>query len=287
LPGVSCVVVINSCDKYDDIWMPFFLVFRDFWPSCPFPIVLNTESKIFSLPGLGITCLSLQKKGEKDLWGKRLRETLSHLESEYVIMLFDDYILEAPVREDKIQWCIEWMNANKNISAYFFSNTVGKNIPSSDYPGFELLPQRKDYKHNSSPAIWRRERLIAYTGDSDTPWAWEYFGSARSYYSKELFYCAELGKEDVFVYNYRLGGAIHRGKWVESVIKPVVERYKLDLDLDKRGLENESLDKYTHGLRWRLNFLCTGFKMIGFSSMIFIFRSIGRKLVKVVRQVKP
>lgn len=259
------------------------MVFRDCWPNCPFQIVLNTESKKFSIEGLDIKCLSLRQGGGADQWGGRLRDTLRCIETEYVIMLFDDYILEGPVREDKVLDCIEWMNRDRNITAFFFSNTIGKNIPTGEYPGFELLPRRKDYKHNSSPAIWRRSRLIAYTGDADTPWAWEFFGSARSYHSSELFFCAEEGKEDVFFYNYRLGGAIHRGKWVASVIKPVIERYNLAIDLDERGLEDESLEKYEHDLRWRIDFLRTGFRMVGFYAMIFVFRSIGRKIPKILR----
>ena len=33
-------ILIVSCDKYSDLWDPFFKLFFKFWPDCPFNIYL-------------------------------------------------------------------------------------------------------------------------------------------------------------------------------------------------------------------------------------------------------
>ncbi len=33
-------ILVCSCDKYADVWEPFFKLFFKFWPDCPYPIYL-------------------------------------------------------------------------------------------------------------------------------------------------------------------------------------------------------------------------------------------------------
>ena len=260
MAGDDCTVVVNSCDNYEDIWDPFFMVLRDQWSSCKYKIILNTEKKSYFLPGLDIKTFPLQDSNTKNLWGNRLREVLKCIDTEYVIMLFDDFLLEAPVNQAKIEKCLSWMKKDERIAVFYFTNISGMNIKDQVYMDFERLPKVKDYKLNSAPALWRRERLISFTGKLDTPWAWEFFGSARTYQTNEAFYCACQGKEDVFSFRYNLGGAIHRGKWVYSVIKPVIDKYGINIDLSIRGIEDETLKTYPHSLKWKIKFFFYGDK---------------------------
>jgi len=277
----NCTILINSCDAYEDVWNPFFFAFKKRWGNCPYNIVLNTESKCIKFEDLDVITFNLVNKSEKDLWGKRLRRTLQQINTEYVITLFDDFILEDFVQQDKIEKCITWMEENEKIAAFYLLNIEGENIVDDTYEGFELMPQRKDYRLNSAPAVWRREKLLLFTGDKDTPWAWEFFGSARTYKDKDLFYCAQKGKEDIYKYNYSLGGAIHRGKWVKTVIEPIVKEYNLKMDLSIRGFEDETLGIYRHSFKWKIKFLLDGFKMIGLDTFIFVYRSIKKRLARI------
>ena len=40
-------VLIMSCDSYEDLWVPFFHFFDKYWPDCPYPIFLATNTKLF------------------------------------------------------------------------------------------------------------------------------------------------------------------------------------------------------------------------------------------------
>ena len=279
----ACTIVVNSCDAYEDVWAPFFAALKDKWPTCPYKIVLNTESKSFSAGGLNIASFSFAKNWSRDLWGKRLRLTLDAIDSEFVIMLFDDFILEDRVDHVEVLRCIERMNADDRIAVFYFINIAGDNDQDQRFSDYELLPTRKDYRLNSAPSIWRRKKLLEFTGELDTPWAWEFFGSARTYRTTDLFYCVKPSFEKIFVYNYKLGGAIHRGKWVKSVIQPAVERYELILDLSKRGFQDERLRQHPHSFIWRVKFVILGFRMIGLDVCIFLYRAARKRLLKVLR----
>ncbi len=276
----DCTIIINSCDNYEDVWLPFFSAFKDMWPDCDCKIILNTEHKNFSFEGLQIVTLNLSPAEGKKPWGWRLRRALSLVDTEFVIALFDDFILEAPVNKKKLFRCIQEMKNNNKISVFYFNNIPGNNSVEPKYDGFELIGKRNDYRLNSAPAVWQTRELLNFTGELDSPWAWEFFGSARTYSGDNEFYCAQIAKEDTFVYNYKMGGAIRRGKWVSSVITPALKKYNLSLDLTLRGIASESLSDGKYSLKWKVDFFLLGFKVIGFAAFIFLYRVLVKKLFK-------
>ena len=282
--NTDCTIIVNSCDSYDDVWLPFFSALKDMWPDCKYKIILNTEHKNFKFDGLEIISLNLSAEDGKKPWGWRLRKALTLVNTEFVITLFDDFILESPVDYAKLEQCISDMKVNSDIAAFYFNNIPGPNTLDSRFPEFELIGSRNDYRLNSAPAIWRTKQLLEFTGEIDSPWAWEFFGSARTYRSSKLFYCARTGKEDTFVYNYSLGGAIRRGKWVLNVIRPAVQKYGISLDLEKRGISSESLSDGKYSLKWKIDFFLLGFKMVGFNAFIFLYRVLVKKILKRIHR---
>ncbi|MBX8521058.1 hypothetical protein K5D36_14660 [Pseudomonas cichorii] len=280
--GKDCTIIVNSCDSYDDVWLPFFYALKDMWPDCDCRVILNTECKSFAFDGVQVRTLNLSADEAKRPWGWRLRKALSLVETEFVIMLFDDFILEAPVNQSKIANCVRAMKERSEIAVFYFSNSPGVNRIDGTLDDFEVLGARNDYRLNSAPALWRTRKLREFTGEIDSPWAWEFFGTARTYGKKDIFYCAQVGREDTFVYNYSLGGAIRRGKWVMSVIAPVLEKYNLPIDLSKRGIASESLSDGKYSLKWKVDFFVLGFRMVGLKSFIFLYRVLAKKIIEGV-----
>ncbi|WP_408098759.1 hypothetical protein ACJVC5_07535 [Peredibacter sp. HCB2-198] len=216
-------------------------------------------------------------------WGKRLIELLKRIDKPFVVSLFDDFILEEAVDIETLKECLGLMLKDKDISAFYFLAIPGADRSDGIHQKFNFLENFTDYKINSAPAIWRKKSLIKYTGDNDNPWAWEVFGTARTYFEKDRFYSLRNNDQMVFKYNYALGGAIRRGKWVASVVIPLLERYKLSLDLTKRGIAGESLSEGRHSLKWKLKFILLGYEMVGARSVVFILRAIGQKLSRAIR----
>lgn len=279
----NCALIINSCDAYEDIWPLFFAAFKENWPGCDLEIYLNTESKTFKFDGLNLVSFNKDHIVKGVPWGKRLIELQKRIDKPFIVSLFDDFILEGPVDVETLKECLNLMLKDKDISAFYFLAIPGAERSDGIHQKFNFLENFTDYKINSAPAIWRKSSLIKYTGENDNPWAWEVFGTARTYFEKDRFYSLRNNDQMIFKYNYALGGAIRRGKWVSSVVVPLLEKYQLHVDLNKRGIAGECLSEGRHSIKWKLQFLMLGYQMVGARSVVFTLRAIGQKLIRAIR----
>nr|WP_315463761.1 hypothetical protein [uncultured Rhodoferax sp.] len=271
-----CVIVINSCDAYADVWPLFFAAFKERWPDCPFPVVVNTESLDAVAPGLRVGSHVMTGGQRSSAWGARLLSTLEDQASEYVLMLFDDFVLEEPVDSEAIDRCLHWMAADPCISVFYFSHVPGPARPASCYPGFEAIPRLTNYRLNSAPALWRRRHLIELTRADDNPWIWELFGTSRTFLHCGKYFCTQRGHETVYRYNYTMGGAIYRGKWVAQVAGPLIERYGLNIDIQHRGITGAQGAPRT--LAAKLRMLAQGFRASGWLAPVIVWLLLLDKL---------
>jgi hypothetical protein len=256
-------IVVNTCDKYYDVLEIFFLAFHDNWQNCPYPVIINSETNKYKYNALVHNYIS--SNGNDD-WGARLIATLNSINSEYVLMLYDDFILDSPINNNRINEALELLKNNKKSVVTYLLNT---SIPlkfSNSKENFIELKDRVENRLNSYPAIWRKENLIKYTAPGDTPWAWEAFGTYRTWGDGNIFYSLNPNKEDIFHYNHSKGGAIYRGKWVRTVVDHVSIKYPLEIDWNIRGFSSD-INFEKRSFIWKLRFLQTGFRMVGFKSL--------------------
>lgn len=232
-------ILVNSCDDYEEIWNPFFMLYKKYWPTCNYPIVLNTESKKYHYGDLNIRTMSLYKPGQKVPWGKRLIETLKNVESEYILFLLDDFFFTDYVDVKRLEECIKWMDENPNIATFGFTRTRQPNIKDGKFPGFEKRPQEGEYRLNTQAAIWRREKLISYIRPHESAWDWEILGSKRSSRYQEDFYSAIEGDLLIFPYN-SVDYGLRRGKWLKGTVS-VFDREGIKVDYSKRGFWDNSM----------------------------------------------
>ena len=75
-------ILVNSCDKYEDAWEPFFRLFHMQWPDCPYKIILNTESKTFLCDYISVETIHTC---ECNTWTERVKKALSKIDTEFVL----------------------------------------------------------------------------------------------------------------------------------------------------------------------------------------------------------
>ena len=269
-------IVVNTCDAYCDVLEIFFLAFKENWPDCPYQIVINTEIAKYDYPAQTHNYIS--ENGE-DHWGARLLATLSTVETEFVLMLYDDYILESPVNIELLTTALQSMKNDPNAAVAYLIDTTLELETSGGNTHFTPIKQKANFRLNSAPGIWRKQVLLDYTEPGDTPWAWEVFGSYRTWGDGRYFYSLNPIHDPIFDYNYSKGGAIYRGKWVRAVIDNVIEKYPVSIDWNIRGYSSVS-GYEKRSLAWKLNFLLTGFRMVGFKALYFIFGYIWDRTIE-------
>lgn len=271
-------IIVNTCDSYEDVWPFFFYGLQEYWPQCSNQIIFNTEYKKSCAYRKEVQIHNSKIPSNlPDKWGKRFRDTLMDIDSEFVMVVYDDFVLNGPVADEKILECLQWLKNNPDISVFYFAFPPHQYIEDSIFHGFVKLSQRSDYKLNSAPALWRKEHLINFIHDDDNPWAWEYFGSYRTYSSPLRFYCQQNSSSLYFPYDSSRGGAVYRGKWVTSVITPLIEKFNIQINLEARGTFLDTTPP-KRSIKWILNFFKTGYDMIGFAVFIYLKRILVTKI---------
>lgn len=218
-----CTILVNSCDKYEEAWKPFFFFLKKEWPDCPFPLAINTESKQYNDPNTPVISLNSDNKS----WGGRLYDALRRIETPYVICMLEDFFIRRPVDKDEIYRCIDRMNQNTNIAAFYFNRIGGFTVPSEKYQSYNLMipyNSNPQYFFNCQAGIWRKSALEAAVMNCKTPWDFETIGFqiAPDAVKNMEFYCMKeschdkIRESDVFSYILQRseGYGIWGGKWL-------------------------------------------------------------------------
>ncbi|OWF66222.1 hypothetical protein B6A14_03220 [Polynucleobacter hirudinilacicola] len=267
-------IVVNTCDAYHDVLKIFFHALRDYWSDCSYPVVINTESNTHTYPARVHTYRS--GTGVDD-WGDRLRFTLESIDTEFVLMVYDDFILDGPVDSQSVQAALCLLKSQPKAVVTYLTDTSLPLVSNNAESLFIPLRDKIDYRLNSAPAIWRKQALMGYTVAGDTPWAWEVFGTYRTWGDGYVFYALNPLKSNIYSYNHSKGGAIYRGKWVREVVDQVAHKYPLEIDWSQRGFSSDT-DFEKRSVMWKVRFMLKGYNMVGYKFTYFIFLYIRSKL---------
>lgn len=266
-------IVVNTCDAYHDVLDIFFHAFQDYWPDCLYPVVINTESRVYNHPARVHHHSSSE---EVDDWGARLRSTLQTVDSDYVLVLYDDFILNSHISNKRLLQALNLLQSQAHSVVAYLIDTALPLSSTETNDVFIPLKKNVDYQLNSAPAIWRKQALMDYTKIGDTPWAWEVFGSYRTWGNGQIFYSLNPKQSDIYPYNHAKGGAIYRGKWVREVVEQFPPKYQLNIDWTQRGFTSEIVFE-KRSFIWKLRFMQTGFRMVGFKALHFLTSYIREK----------
>lgn len=234
-------ILVNSCDKYNDAWPAFFHILSKTWGTNLPPIYLNTEKSVCDVACAEVITLNEIKPGT---WGERLKGALKRIESEYVLMMLEDFYYESPIKVGTIDKCVEAMENDRNILSFQMvpaSEVYRGEVKNAneEFEGFALRDRKGTYTFIAGPTLWRKNDLIKLTKSTDTPWTWEWYGSFRTWLYGKRIYCWKSFDNPIFDYDIAHGGAIHGGKWVGYKVKELEEQYHISIDTSKRGVEED------------------------------------------------
>jgi len=185
-------VVVTTWNKYRWL-MPTFLHFYDRnWPNNPY----LTSFTSGAAP-----------------WLDGVIDHLESIEDDQVLLLMDDYILNAPVNTGMVAQavnmcagdvgCVQLSAREDACHPYFFDCGI---------EGFKEYPLDKPYSVTLQAGVWQREFLLRIMQRGETAWDVELKGSTRvSEYGKRV-----LSTTTPAMY-YHPSGYMQKGKVVESV----------------------------------------------------------------------
>ena len=232
-------IIVCSCDSYDDLWYPYFEIFKNQWKDCRYPIVLNTESKSYSHDGLDIKCLRLYtpEQAKKGIpWSDRMIETLKHIDSEFVLITLDDHFLISPVDSQKFEEAFDIIKKHKNISALSFIAYVPPGEKTKWLGNFGKWKMKKYFRINLDTAIWRKKALLRNLRKGENAWEFELNATERALWDFTEYYRYKDGAEPILDISFHLrrGYGLIRGKWCWRNPE-LFEKFNIPMDFSVRG----------------------------------------------------
>jgi hypothetical protein len=235
-------IFVNTSDNFEDCWDPFFTLFQRFWPNCPYPIVLNTETKDYSFSGLNITCTKVSLGEVRRLtWSECLAKALDSIGTPFILYLQEDYFLEASVRADILAALLQEMRSQKADVIRLSESEDAGPWHSTESPLIWAVDQKAKWRLSLQAALWSISILRAQIRKHESPWQLESYGGSRSRRMKEKVCCVNralfsgAGKE---VFPYQPTGIV-AGKWVREIVEPLFLDQGISVDFSHRGFHEK------------------------------------------------
>ncbi len=175
----SYAIVVLSCDKYSDLWKPFFLQFFTYWSDCPYPVYLGSNTKKYSDSRVQ-TILS----GPSLDWSTDLLRILSKIKQQHVCVWLEDLFLIEPVDTKSFIECFTFMQQHN--AAHIHLMPAIKPDKITDGGSFGIYDKNSPYRV-TAPGFWNKKYLEKLLIPGENPWNFEIMGSYRSSYFEGFY----------------------------------------------------------------------------------------------------
>jgi len=238
-------ILVNTCDKFEDCWNPFFKLFSIYWPNYDGKIYLNTEYKDFSYPGLNIIpvkgCEKHQfPKTKRATWSQCLKWALESMDADIVLYLQEDYFLKDHVKNDIIEKYAVLIGSNDDIHCINLTDMTetAKLIPIENADLYPVDPKFYGRIHCQA-ALWQKKILLSCIRLYESAWQFEALGSQREMAKPHNIYGIESVRFTKFeIIPYIFTGLV-QGRWYKEVV-PLFEKHNIIIDYSIRGFENDA-----------------------------------------------
>ncbi len=170
----DCTLLISSCDRYADLWIPYFTLLRRRWSDCPFPVVLITEDQFPAIQG--VRALGL---GSGLDWSSLMIRALDAIDSPYVLLTLEDFFLRKEVDSARILALFEEVQ-RKQLRMLRLIPRPG---PTTVIPGvseYGAIASTALYRVSTQASFWHVETLRQLLVIGETAWEFEVNGTKRS-----------------------------------------------------------------------------------------------------------
>ena len=223
--SADCTALVTSCDAYRDVEAPFIALWRKFWPDCPFETVLLTETAQCEPPDGAPRFDRTIATGPGKTWCEMLADALSQIETPYVMMLMNDYYLEASVDTalvlKRLAQAKEFDAANLRLEP----NPPGRaRWRDTDLMGY---PKNAAYCVTCQTGIWNKGYLAGLARRNKSAWEFERNGSFMLADERRPLLVSPR-REFPFL------DAVHKGYWEPWGVRVMAEN-GIDYDFSRRG----------------------------------------------------
>lgn len=232
--STNYAVLVNTCDRFEDCWDPFFLLMDRFWPDCRGRVYLNSEDKEYHGPRPGVVSVRGHARsgvGRRLTWSECCLAALDTIAEEIVLYLQEDYFFNGPVLNGRIEEYVARMERDPTIHCIQLTAYGPRRCrTSARHPDLGEISLTDKDRVCCQAGLWRKDVLRSYLRRHETAWNFEWFGSKRATYLGHNFYTVH---PDDSIIPYLCTGVMG-GRWHQDV--PALFRsHGIEMPYEKRG----------------------------------------------------
>ena len=193
-------VLVVSCDRYRDLWRPFFELFWRRWPDCRGPVFLGSNFERYDDPRV-----ETLRVGADVNWAAGVTSMLDRIGGEYVIVMLEDFLLMKNVDNARIERLAGVATAER-LGCLRLYSIFPPETGMTRYPELGSFAPGEKWRITAQAAIWRVDTLRRLLVPGFSAWDFELVGSQMSDYMPDRIWGA---LQPALVYDQ----AGEKGKW--------------------------------------------------------------------------
>jgi len=171
---MNLAVVVNTTDKYSHIWDAWYYHFKKHWKH-DLPIYFLNEEKDIPYPFTQIKV----NIPDKDLWTKKLRESIKQIPEDNLLILLDDLFLVDGFKEGELEFIYKFfLDSDADIIQIRGDSKHTTEAPTKN-PKISKLRHDSQYLISHQINIWKKDILLECINIDESPWASEKRGTNR------------------------------------------------------------------------------------------------------------
>lgn len=235
-------ILINTTDSFEDCWLPFFKLFKEFWPEFNGKIYLNTETKSFTYKDLNIISVKNGLAGMP--WSLCLNAAVNKIEEKYFIYMQEDYFLHKRVKHKEVKYFFNKIKQYDLDCLHLTDqSTLGPFSESNCNENIWEIKKNAKYRISTQAAFWKKEKFKQLLRPWESGWDFEKFGTIRS---KKLPFKIMTINHKHYRKNFNeimpyIFTGIIKGKW-KNEVPPLFDKYNIVIDYSLRGFVDDKLE---------------------------------------------
>ncbi len=222
----SLAIIVLSFDGYKDVWPYFFEAFNKYWSDCEYPIYLvNNEAKV------EYKNIHVIHTGKEVNWCDRARKAIQQIDSEYILLLLEDYLIGTEVENKNIEQVLNFID-NNDVKYFRLTNIPHLRSKMKNNNNIYPIFKNEEYGINLQASIWKKQYLLTSLNNVDgSAWEFEIDFLKRAVNEKDEPFC------DCFVSTANvmdIHNGILKGKWFPNTIRYFRKR-GINIDYINRG----------------------------------------------------
>ena len=152
-PRRDVTFVVVSCDRYKDLWEPFFGCLDRYWPDCPFPIRLVTNEAAYERAGVSVINIGPDRD-----YASNLIAAINAVPTPWLILWVEDYFFTERIDTDRL---LSILDEAVGKGAAYLKLTEDAPLSFDDANGERVgeIPRGVRYRSAIGTALYRKETL--------------------------------------------------------------------------------------------------------------------------------